>query len=248
MNSDSVTCKNCGTRFTGKYCSNCRQSADTHRITWMEILHQLTHAIFHADKGLFYTIKELTLRPGIALREYLNGKRAYYFNPFLFVILTGGAVTLLFYSLHLRPVVFDIQLEQLEQTSSIVAHKYFIMVGNIFVIMLSITDYLFYYKKRYLFSEWVVFNAFQAGQILAFVILFVPLLVWQEHGIGNVEMKFELRPFFVAIVMAYLVFCRIQFLEARKNIRLIGIILFQVAIIYMFFQEVVLLGMKIFLL
>ncbi|GAA4413688.1 hypothetical protein GCM10023187_42320 [Nibrella viscosa] len=49
------------------------------------------HALTHADKGVLYLIKELSLRPGLVAREYiLEGKRKQYFNPFTFLVLVLG--------------------------------------------------------------------------------------------------------------------------------------------------------------
>lgn len=49
------TCKNCGHRFEGKFCNNCGQTADTNRINYHDLRHQLTHSLFHIDAGLLYT-------------------------------------------------------------------------------------------------------------------------------------------------------------------------------------------------
>lgn len=85
-----TTCKNCETTFEGKYCPNCSQKADTHRFTVKHFLHESFHAITHADKGIFFLIKELLLRPGHAIREYNEGKRKKYFNPLTFLLIAAA--------------------------------------------------------------------------------------------------------------------------------------------------------------
>ncbi|OAH73163.1 hypothetical protein AXA65_08850 [Chryseobacterium sp. FP211-J200] len=63
------TCKNCGHRFEGKFCNNCGQTADTNRINYHDLKHQLTHSLFHIDAGLLYTSKQLFIRPGHAYQR-----------------------------------------------------------------------------------------------------------------------------------------------------------------------------------
>mgnify|MGYP000923766962 FL=1 len=58
-----VTCKNCNTDITDKYCARCGQKADTKRITWSQIVHFIPHALFHVNSGLLFTMKELFIRP-----------------------------------------------------------------------------------------------------------------------------------------------------------------------------------------
>lgn len=87
-----TNCLNCATLLTAddRFCPNCGQKTDTHRLTMSHIWHDLTHAITHTDKGFFYTIKELAIRPGRVALEYVAGKRKKYFNPFSFLIIIMG--------------------------------------------------------------------------------------------------------------------------------------------------------------
>ena len=87
-----TNCLNCATLLTADdhYCPTCGQKTDTHRISMSHIWHDLTHAITHADRGVFFTLRELLLRPGTVAREYLAGKRKKYFNPFSLLILIVG--------------------------------------------------------------------------------------------------------------------------------------------------------------
>jgi hypothetical protein len=87
-------CLNCFAELQDrdKFCYNCGQSAlNTHtRITMSHISHEVVHALTHADKGLFFLIKELAIRPGITIKEYLAGKHKKYFSPFSFFFIVLG--------------------------------------------------------------------------------------------------------------------------------------------------------------
>lgn len=86
----TTKCLNCGTEFTGKFCPECGQSAETGRFTWRFIIENLQSAVLGKDGGIWFTIKNLFTRPGAMIVEILNGKRKSYFSPFpmLFFALT----------------------------------------------------------------------------------------------------------------------------------------------------------------
>ena len=46
--------------------------------------------IFNLEKGIFHTIKQLILNPGIVITEYLNGKTKAYYNPLKFLFLMAA--------------------------------------------------------------------------------------------------------------------------------------------------------------
>lgn len=234
-----IICKNCGNRFEGIYCSYCRQLAETHRITWRELAHQLPHALFHADKGVLYTIKELTIRPGHSIRDYLSGKRAYHFNPLLFLILFGGFASLLFVSLHVSPPNPEIELEKIEAFSGTIAHKYFALVGLLFIILLSVTDYLFYFNKKYMLPEVILSNSFQAGQIMVFTLAMLPFFLLQTYLVEKFDVNIEMRLLLKVVSLVFLFFTRYQFYEAKGNYWLITKIVIQLIVVYIIYNYVI---------
>ncbi len=81
-----MNCKNCGYSHSGNFCSHCGQNAKIERINLRSLLDELSQAIFQVDKGFFYTLRELLLRPGKSLREFLDGKRKKYFKPIAYML------------------------------------------------------------------------------------------------------------------------------------------------------------------
>lgn len=234
-----IICKNCNTQFEGKYCNNCRQSADTYRITWRELVNHLTLAIIQVDRGILYTLKELTLRPGYTIRDYLNGKRIYHFNPFLFMILSGGLVSLLFSSLNVQLPVKEIELEEIERFNTTLAHKYFAMIGLIFMILLSVTDFIFFFNKKFILSELLVSNTFQAGQILVITIAFFPILFFQNYVARTLGVEIEIRMLLKALVLIYLFWVRYQLFEAKGSYWVITKIVIQLIVVYLLYNYVI---------
>ena len=86
-------CPNCSTplRETDRFCARCGQKTHQHRFNLPHIFHEFFHAFTHADKGVLMLIRDLALRPGRVLREYIvEFKRARYFNPFTLLLLVLG--------------------------------------------------------------------------------------------------------------------------------------------------------------
>lgn len=90
-----TTCKNCGNHFAGRYCNHCGQRSDTHRITWHYVWHEIPHSVWHVDKGILFTLKELFTRPGYTIREFLNGKRVNHYRPLALILLLGAVLIFL---------------------------------------------------------------------------------------------------------------------------------------------------------
>jgi len=80
-------CKNCGNSFEGNYCNLCGQKAQMKRFMMNNLYDEFIHGFFHVHHGILFTIKELFLRPGISIRQYIAGQRVSYFNPFAYLVL-----------------------------------------------------------------------------------------------------------------------------------------------------------------
>lgn len=159
----NTLCKNCETDFNGKYCPICKQSANTNRITWHELLHQFMDAFFEVDRGFWHTITEMGLRPGRTIRDYLSGKRVYHFNPFLFIIFLGGMTSVLFSVFQISLLAKKANTESIEKINPVFEHKHFTIIGVVILFFLTLTDFIFYRQKKYSLPELLVSNAFQIG-------------------------------------------------------------------------------------
>ena len=81
-----MNCKNCGHIVDGKFCTNCGQKSNVSTVNFPNFLNEISESVFQINKGFFYTLRELTVRPGNSLREFLNGKRKYHFKPIAYVL------------------------------------------------------------------------------------------------------------------------------------------------------------------
>lgn len=83
-------CLNCHDHFTGKFCPRCGQAATTARFSMRVAASNFMDAYGMGERGMFRTLRDLILRPGYLILDYLRGMRTAYYAPFkLFFLLTA---------------------------------------------------------------------------------------------------------------------------------------------------------------
>ena len=93
-------CKNCNSELNGDYCSNCGHAAKPKRIDSHYIIAEIKN-LFYLEKGFFYTIRELLIKPGQSVREYISADRHKLVKPITFLLLTSLIYTLINYFFHI---------------------------------------------------------------------------------------------------------------------------------------------------
>src|SRR3954462_15659119 len=120
-----TTCLNCDNDFEANFCNLCGQKAATHRFTMHEWLHEIPHGILHVDSGFFLTIKNLFLRNGNAIREYLEGKRKSLFSPFLYVLILCGIFVVVSHFVVHKPEAENHELTTLKDALAYIEENYY---------------------------------------------------------------------------------------------------------------------------
>ncbi|WP_379967520.1 DUF3667 domain-containing protein [Epilithonimonas sp. UC225_85] len=182
------TCKNCGHHFEGKFCNHCGQTADTHRIDFHYLKHEIPHSFFHINPGLLYTSKQLFIRPGHSIREYLEGKRINHSQPLSFILILAGFYILLCHWFHLN--LFTLSDEQGSKIvlshNSIGFDEY--MLKNFGWLTLAtipfytVGTFICFYNQGYNFVEYLILNTFKAGQRLILQIILLPFIFLIKHS------------------------------------------------------------------
>ncbi|GAB3314808.1 hypothetical protein GCM10027299_03420 [Larkinella ripae] len=185
-------CPNCsaGLEKPFHYCPNCGQSAHLHRFNLPHIFHEIFHAFTHADKGVLYLVKSLTLKPGVVAREYiLEGKRKKYFNPFTFLLLVLGlAVFVNSYfkpyfrgdnakpsaSAHAQPGSASPAdaIQQRKENIATLLNKRANLIAFAAIPIFTLIFWLFFFRSGINYAEHLVANVFFAGyfQLVAVVV------------------------------------------------------------------------------
>lgn len=184
-----MNCKNCKCviKETSKFCNSCGAKVVTERISIKNLWTDVSQNIFGWDNKFFFTIKSLVLKPGILLREYFDGTRKKYVNPFTFLAI-GMAINLFVFNAYDEEFLSvmsdfnkiqidwmadtlggpyaepDFQSQQMDQSDHVskIMLKYF----NLFVIALmpcyTLLAFLVY-RKPFNYGEHLVVNCYIQG-------------------------------------------------------------------------------------
>lgn len=83
-------CASCKTVFEGSYCPRCGQSARIGRFSFKTAFLLFLDVWGMGNRSMFRSLRDLILRPGYMIRDYLRGMQSAYFPPFkMFFVLAA---------------------------------------------------------------------------------------------------------------------------------------------------------------
>ena len=174
-------CKNCTATFEGNFCSNCSQKTNTKRLDWQYVWDELKYTFLHINSGFLFTCKELFLRPGTMVREFLEGKCVKHYKPILLVFVLAGATSFL---IHLLPSENMTALyfkkndpKYIKQISEITTwiKSHYSLIEIAFLPLTSLSTWFSFRCWGYNFKENIIINSFVAAQRLIFGIIIFPI-------------------------------------------------------------------------
>ncbi len=160
-------CKNCNHAVTENFCPNCGQAVKLQRIDSHYIIHEITH-VLHLEKGIFYTVKELLIRPGQNVKEFISEDRSRLVKPVIFIIISSLIYSIVSHLFHIEDGYITISGNEADRKSSIFAmmgwlqgHYGYanIMMGMFIAFWLK----LFFKKYDYSFFEILILLCFVIG-------------------------------------------------------------------------------------
>jgi len=187
-----IVCKNCNHHFEGKFCNNCGQSADTHRLDYKFLFKNLRKNFlkyFHG--GIFYSAVQLFKRPGHTIREYIEGKRVKHFEPIALLLTLATLYGLLYHTFGINLFVDVSNNSSASETNNMnLINRWFSnnysLATLLFVPIYSIASFIVFRKQQYNFIEQVYLNTFLGSQRIFLHLLLFPLLVIYN---GTVQLK-----------------------------------------------------------
>ncbi|AXT60826.1 DUF3667 domain-containing protein [Aquimarina sp. AD10] len=98
-------CLNCGVPLdiVDRYCNHCGQINTNKRLSLKDFFNEFFASIFSYDSRLRHTILALLFKPGKISKEYIEGKRVKYANPFRFYL----SVSIIFFIINGLFIDFD---------------------------------------------------------------------------------------------------------------------------------------------
>jgi len=180
-----IVCKNCGNEFEGAYCNRCGQSADTTELNLHFLRDTVIHELLPFDKGILFTLRELFIRPGHAIREYIDGKRVRHIKPLSLVLVLAGIFGFLFHYFHISILSGAVEVTSsgpdsrnvmayLDEVNNWIAENY-ALVCLVQLPLYALGTFLMFRKKGYNYVSHFVLNAYLTGQRLFLRIVFFPL-------------------------------------------------------------------------
>lgn len=221
-------CLNCNSIVKGNYCSHCGQSANFSRTTPKELMEELQYGILHVNKGLLYTTKELLLRPGNTINNYLVGKRVKYTKPFVFLLIWGAIYSVVFHLFHYFP------MEELNDKNNEVlgyipfydwASSHYSFVSLILTPVYALCAYWLFHRKGYNYAEHLVVFSYMLGTTIFLILLSYPLIYLSKSVFIYKGAHF--------LIEIYLIWGLAQFYKTSSWLKAIAKVVLCVIIVFM---------------
>lgn len=159
-----TNCSNCHTPTDANFCGNCGQPLQLKRVDSHYVVHEITH-ILHFEKGILFTIKELLVRPGQNIKEFITDNRSRLVKPILFIIITSFIYSLINNFFHIEQGY--IKLSGMENSATAIIFEwmehYYGYVNIITGVFIASWLKLFFRKQDYNFFEILILLCFVIG-------------------------------------------------------------------------------------
>ena len=119
LKNEHHVCSSCKTEFTGNYCPRCGQAAEVGRFSFKKALMLFLDVWAIGNRSMLRSLRDLMLRPGYMIRDYLSGMRSAYFPPFKMFFLLAAFSLIVEYGFDLGPS--DDKKTTTEQTTAVPA-------------------------------------------------------------------------------------------------------------------------------
>lgn len=206
-----MNCKNCNTELNSKFCPDCGQPTSLKRIDGHYIIHEIEH-VLHFERGILYTIRELTTNPGQNIRKYLLENRSRLVKPIIFIIITSLTYTFLNHLFHIEDgyvVYHETNIENPSAVGKIVkwVKDHYGYANIIMGIFIALWLKLFFRKSNFNFYEILIMLCFVQG--MAFLIFSIFIII---HGITH----FNIMKIAGPIGIVYCAWAIGQFYDKKK--------------------------------
>ena len=159
-------CKSCDFDFEGDFCNNCGNPRVIERIDKTHILEEFDDYFLHLEKGILFTLRELFLRPGITINNFLAGNRNKYYKPIPFLVLFSGIYVYIDHTLGYHPSEL-VDSAQTTVNSFMREHLIYFSLFQI-LIMIFVLKNLLYRKVNYNIYEYFFAMAYSSGMTILF--------------------------------------------------------------------------------
>ena len=206
-----INCKSCNHPVTENFCSSCGLPAKLKRIDSHYIMHEIIH-VLHLEKGIFYTIKELLLRPGQNVKAFISENRSRLVKPIIFIIISSLIYTIIAHLFHIEDGYIVMSGDEIKEGSATFALNSWVQnhYGYANIIMgMFIAFWLKVFFKKY------DYNFFEIVILLCFV-MGMGMLLFSVFAIIEAFTKIHLMQISAMIFFPYATWAIGQFFDKKK--------------------------------
>jgi hypothetical protein len=234
-----VICTNCNQEIAENYCSKCGEPAKLKRIDLHYILHEIEH-ILHLEKGIFYTIKELLVRPGHNVRTFISNNRSRLVKPVLFIFITSLIYTVVNHFFHVEDTYINFDESKAPNVINEWVQNHYGYANIIMGVYIALWSKLFFRKYSYNFFEILILLCFVMG---------MGMLLFALFSIIEGIMHIQLMKISGVIFIIYSSWAIGQFFEKKKYINylkalavyILGMMTFSLSVLLLEFLLVIIL-------
>lgn len=223
-----MNCKNCGQIIDAKFCSHCGQNSKVDRITLTNFITELSDSLIQVNRGLLFTIKELTIRPGYSIKDYIKGKRKNYFKPIAYALALSTVYFLISKLTDDSTFLVDLlegfnngftdsgaRNTELPNKLLLAANWFtnnFAYAAILLIPLHALATYLAFFKSGFNYLEHIVLNSYIVGQQAIIYSIFI--LISQVFKVDFLD----LIDFIILVLYAFWVFWQFFSEESRKYV------------------------------
>ncbi len=202
-------CKKCKSELHGNYCSNCGHPQEIERITSRYIVSEIG-SVLNLQKGLFFTIKELAVRPGENIKTFISEDRTRLVKPIMFILICSLTYTIFEEIFKFKYGYIYLKTDGSDSSISLIFqwitqnYGYSNILMSVFV---AIWIKIFYRKYNYNFYEILILLLFIIG---------MQMLMGTFLGILESITKIPILRFGSYIILIYTFWATAQFFDKRK--------------------------------
>ena len=203
-----MNCKNCSAEVNQNYCPNCGNAVKIKRINGHYIAQEIGH-ILNFDRGIFFTIKELLIRPGENVRDFITENRNRLVKPIIFIIVTSLIYSLINHFFKIE----DGYVKFVEAKQSATGHIFQWIQNNygyaniIMGLFIAMWTKLFFRKYHYNYFEILILLCFVMG---------IGMLIFSVFAILQTVAKIDLMQVAGIVGFIYSAWAIGQFFDKSK--------------------------------
>lgn len=232
-----IVCKNCKTEVIQNYCPKCGMPVKLTRINRQYILKEIS-SVLNFDRGIFYTIRELLLRPGKNIQTFILEDRNRLVKPIIFIIITSLIYTLAQQFLHFEDGYVNAGGFEESGTTNILGwiQKNYGYANILIAIFIAGWIKIFFRKYEYNFFEILILLCFVMG---------IGMLIYTVFGIIESATKIQILHIGGMIALVYTSWAIGRFFDKNKKANYLKGFLSYLLGMITFFLGAIILGMGI---